>query len=645
MRSASTPACSCNAAFAVVRHQFERNGDEPERLSRGGQRRGALGGAQEVGAGGIAQAGGIRIVRQEPVGVDAVGGDHLGQFVAAEPGKVVGRRQVQALALAPAEGVARNRPHHVLHKAVLAAFRRARVGLDRDELLARQRREHLLDLIAGHSADRRKAVERERLAEHRRLLHEPALVLGKTVEPGGDEGVQRLGDLELRDRAGDPIAAVAGAHDDAAVEQHPRRLDRVQRHTLSRRRDACDRVRRQSRHHSRDELRHGLSAERLERERCERPRRRPPARTIAELWPRERDHEQAVIARPLHQVGDEREQRLVGPLHVLEDEHDGQALGHRLEEPAPGREEAFAVAVGDLRQPQQMAQRRHHPVAVLRVGHPFAHHGLELGPGCGGRLVLGDPGAHAHHLAQCPECDPVAVGQAAAAVPEHLVGEAVRVLLELPRQARLADAGDAGDVDEMRAPALGRVEQVLQQAQLALPADERWVESRAAADPAPGGRDAHGPPERHGLGLALERKRPGGLADDRRLGHPPGRLVDEHGSGRRRSLDAGRGVDEISGHDALADRAHRHGGLARGDARAGLELETVTVAEGAHGVDELERDPDGPLGIVLLGDGGSPDGHDRVADELLDRAAMALDGHAGGVEVAGQKLAHLLRVA
>ena len=230
-------------------------------------------------------------------------------------------------------------------------------------------------------------------------------------------------------------------------------------------------------------------------------------------------------------------------------------------------------------------------------------------------------------------------------MPEHLVGEAVRILLELPRQARLADAGDAGDADEVRAPALGGVEQILEQAQLTLPADERRVEPGAAADAAPGGRDAHGPPERHRLGLALERERPGGLADDRRLGHAPGRLVDEHGSGGGGSLDAGRGVDEIARDDALADRAHRHRRLAGGDGRPGLELETVTVAEGAHGVDELERDPDGPLGVVLLGDGGAPHRHDRVADELLDRAAVALDRHAGGVEVAGQKLAHLLGVA
>ena len=43
------------------------------------------------------------------------------------------------------------------------------------------------------------------------------------------------------------------------------------------------------------------------------------------------------------------------------------------------------------------------------------------------------------------------------------------------------------------------------------------------------------------------------------------------------------------------------------------------------GVDELERRTDRALGVVLVGDRRAPDRHDRVADELLDRAAVALD--------------------
>ncbi len=65
----------------------------------------------------------------------------------------------------------------------------------------------------------------------------------------------------------------------------------------------------------------------------------------------------------------------------------------------------------------------------------------------------------------------------------------------------------------------------------------------------------------------------------------------------------------------------------------------------AHRVHEIERCPDGSLGIVLTGDRRPPDRHDRVADELLDRAAVALDDVARQVEVARQELPGLLRVA
>jgi hypothetical protein len=61
--------------------------------------------------------------------------------------------------------------------------------------------------------------------------------------------------------------------------------------------------------------------------------------------------------------------------------------------------------------------------------------------------------------------------------------------------------------------------------------------------------------------------------------------------------------------------------------------------------DELEACPHRSLGIVLACRRRTPQGHDRVADELLDGAAVALDHLTRSVEVAGEKLAHLLRVA
>ena len=88
-------------------------------------------------------------------------------------------------------------------------------------------------------------------------------------------------------------------------------------------------------------------------------------------------------------------------------------------------------------------------------------------------------------------------------------------------------------------------------------------------------------------------------------------------------------------------RADGHRGLAGQHARARLEARD----ERLHGVDDLEGRPDAALGVVLVGRRGAPHGHHRVADELLDRAAVALDLLARDVEVAAQELADLLRVA
>ena len=66
-----------------------------------------------------------------------------------------------------------------------------------------------------------------------------------------------------------------------------------------------------------------------------------------------------------------------------------------------------------------------------------------------GRLVLGDPATHAHHVGERPVRDPFAVGEAAAAVPPDLLDDAVEVLVELPSEPRLADAGDPGHRHEV----------------------------------------------------------------------------------------------------------------------------------------------------------------------------------------------------
>ncbi len=141
--------------------------------------------------------------------------------------------------------------------------------------------------------------------------------------------------------------------------------------------------------------------------------------------------------------------------------------------------------------------------------------------------------------------------------------------------------------------------------------------------------------------LALERLVAGRLEHDGRGRRAPGRLPHQDRAGRRGRLEPGRGVDEVARDHALVGGADGHRRLAGQHPRAGGDA----GAQRADRVDQVERRPDRALRVVLARHRRAPDRHDRVADELLDRAAVALDDVARQVEVAGQELPRLLRVA
>ncbi len=70
-----------------------------------------------------------------------------------------------------------------------------------------------------------------------------------------------------------------------------------------------------------------------------------------------------------------------------------------------------------------------------------------------------------------------------------------------------------------------------------------------------------------------------------------------------------------------------------------------SLAQALHGVDQLEGGAHRTLRVILLGDRGTPHGHHRIADELLDVAAVPLDHLPAGFEVAPQQLPDVLRIA
>jgi hypothetical protein len=80
-----------------------------------------------------------------------------------------------------------------------------------------------------------------------------------------------------------------------------------------------------------------------------------------------------------------------------------------------------------------------------------------------------------------------------------------------------------------------------------------------------------------------------------------------------------------------------------GGSDAEVEPRVLLVQLLDGGVDR-ERRPDGSLRVVLVRHGRAEEPHDRVADELLDRAAEALDLRAHARVVGGEARMDVLRI-
>ena len=194
--------------------------------------------------------------------------------------------------------------------------------------------------------------------------------------------------------------------------------------------------------------------------------------------------------------------------------------------------------------------------------------------------------------------------------------------------------------------ARGRVEQVLEQPELVVAADERRLE-RAPTGRARRDRRRHAGPATpaRGLALALQRVLAERLERDRPRGGPLGRLADQHGAGRCDRLEPRGRVHEVAGDHALPVAAEGHGRLAGQDPGAEQAAGRRVRGSCATASTQVERGADRPLGVVLVGDRCAPDRHDRVADELLDGPAVALDDRPGEREVGVEELPDVLRVA
>ena len=111
--------------------------------------------------------------------------------------------------------------------------------------------------------------------------------------------------------------------------------------------------------------------------------------------------------------------------------------------------------------------------------------------------------------------------------------------------------------------------------------------------------------------------------------------ADQHLARSRGLLQAGRDVDRIARREPLG-RA--------GDDLAGRDADPPVDPELGEGVAHLDRRPAGAKGVVLVQHGHAEDRHHRVADELLDRAAVCLDDSLHPLEVAREQRPQRLRI-
>ena len=174
----------------------------------------------------------------------------------------------------------------------------------------------------------------------------------------------------------------------------------------------------------------------------------------------------------------------------------------------------------------------------------------------------------------------------------------------------------------------GALEGADQERLLELAADERRrVRAGDVASEAGAGRERA--EERERLRLALHLHRLELLVVEDALGRAVRLLRDRDPVHGRRPLQARGGVDDVARHDSLAllgtgaQGDHR---FARVDADPHLQRERrVFLVQLLDRLQNAKARADSSLGVVLVRDGRSEDGHHRVPDELLDRAPVALD--------------------
>ena len=136
------------------------------------------------------------------------------------------------------------------------------------------------------------------------------------------------------------------------------------------------------------------------------------------------------------------------------------------------------------------------------------------------------------------------------------------------------------------------------------------------------------PESSQGLGLALRRDRRDRLDLDGVPHQPVGLLAEQHLARGGRLLEPGGDVDRVAEHDRVARGEHLAPRRVAGDDLAGVHPDPDRdpgPSVRRHPLLDLERRPASAQRVVLVRLGHAEHPDDRVADELLDRAAVPLE--------------------
>ncbi len=348
----------------------------------------------------------------------------------------------------------------------------------------------------------------------------------------------------------------------------------------------------------------------------------PRGVAVEQVGPGEAEDEDRGVPGPAEHVLDQLDEGRLRPLEVVE-AHDQRPLARDvLEQPTDGPHRLF---------------RRGRVVAYSdRRGH-LARDPLSVRFPCE-QLVEPAPtqssGGVANDVPQGPVCDPLAVGEAAANEHRRLVAYLGQELLGQPG---LADARGAENRHESRGLIPYRLlERGAQLRKLVLSPDHRSVE--AARECGSARDNPEQPPGPDWFALALQVERIERLCEHRVAHEPMGRVSDQDLAGARRRFEALRDDDGLTRDERVASGRISGDDLPRVDPGPCAELDPVLRAQllvqRPKRLPHLAGGADGPQRVVLVDDRDAERGHDRVADELLDRAAVVLEDAADLDEVA-----------